>query len=50
MGVSLKNPIFRGWVGRLTKKQLPKIRGLGELGQKERVVFLREVDTPMNTM
>ena len=50
MGVSLKNPIFRGWVGRLTKKQLPKKRGLGELGQKERVVFLREVDTPMNTM
>ena len=39
MGVSLKNSIFRGRVGRFTKRQLPKKRGggVGELGQKERV-------------
>ena len=50
MEVSLKNPVFRGRLGSFKKKQLPKKGGLGVLGQKERMVFLREVDIPMNTM
>ena len=50
MGVSLKNPILSGRVGRFTKKELPKKGGPWGAWSKRGVVFLGEVDTPMNTM